>query len=272
MPWKNKPLVTYVNDDVDYYLFVDESGDHVLNNTNPNNNIFTVAGVVIEKSNYLKIEEEIDTLKKKYWNNGNFTPKQNITKKVCFVSRDIRKEQKAFSRYYLSDTQYSNFIDELTMLMNKMEYKIIASSINKNEVEKQNTNVSELYHDAMEFIVDKFVRFLHTKNAAGLIMMEARGKKEDAKLHQYFFNIYNNGLNDISSSIFKKTLIGGFYFNGKWNKNKNNLETFCGLELADLVAHPIGHYVKTNEKSRPFNAFESKFLGYKEYLGIGLKV
>lgn len=264
MPWKNKPLVVYINDDVDYYLFVDESGDHILNNINTNNDIFTVAGVVIEKNNYLKIEEEINTLKNKYWDNGNFTPKQNIVKKVCFVSRDIRKEQKAFSRYYLSNIQYANFINELTILMKKLEYKIIASSINKNEFIKQNTNSSELYHIAMEFLVDKFVRYLHTKNSTGLIMMEARGKKEDAKLHQYFLEVYNNGLDNLSSKIVQKTLLGGFYFNGKWNIQKNNLDTFCGLEIADLVAHPLGHYVKTNEKSRPYSAFEDKILWHKK--------
>ena len=272
MPWKSKPLITYTNNDVDYYLFVDESGDHVLSNINSKNDIFTVAGVVIEKNDYLKIEEEIDVLKNRYWDNGTFSPKQNSIKKVCFVSRDIRKRQKAFSKYYLNDVVYESFIDELTMLMKNIKYKIIASSISKSDFLKQNTDASELYHEAMEFIVDKFVRFLHTKNCTGLIMMEARGKKEDAKLHQYFLNIYNNGLDNLSSTVLKKTLTGGFYFNGKWNKNKDNLETFCGLELADLVAHPIGHYRKTDEKSRPFNAFESKFLGYKKYLGIGLRV
>lgn len=56
-------------------------------------------------------------------------------------------------------------------------------------------------------------------------------------------------------------------------KKKGNMDfTFIGLELANLTAHPIGHFVQTGEKSRPFQAFESKFLGVKDYVRKGLKV
>ncbi|VVH64256.1 hypothetical protein BSPLISOX_2717, partial [uncultured Gammaproteobacteria bacterium] len=44
------------------------------------------------------------------------------------------------------------------------------------------------------------------------------------------------------------------------------------LEMADLIAHPIGHFVNTEVKSRPFSVFESKFIGYKQYMGKGLKI
>ena len=156
--------------------------------------------------------------------------------------------------------------------MSTQNYFIIASSINKEKLVSQYSNPKEPYDLAMEFIIERFSRFLQNQNATGLVMMEARGKKEDGKLHKLFLELYNQGTTFTSHKVIQKTIIGGFYFNGKWNKEKGNLDTFIGLELADLTAHPIGHFVQTGEKSRPFQAFESKFLGFKDYVGKGLKV
>jgi|JTFP01.1.fsa_nt_gb hypothetical protein len=272
MPWKNKPLELYYRNNVDYYLFVDESGEHMLENFNPQRPYFTVSSVMIKKDDYKEIKTNIDAIKKKYWKDGLFSPKQNLVKKVCFVSRDIRKEQKAFSRYYLAQDKYESFIDDLSIFMSQQNYKIIASCIDKQKLVSQYTNPIEPYNLAMEFIVERFARFLHGRNATGLIMMESRGKKEDGKLHELFLDFYNDGTSFISNKVIQKTITGGFYFNGKWNKEKNSLDTFCGLELADLVAHPIGHYAQTKNKTRPFEIFEEKFLGFENYMGKGLKI
>jgi hypothetical protein len=34
----------------------------------------------------------------------------------------------------------------------------------------------------------------------------------------------------------------------------------------------LGKGVNTEVKSRPFSVFESKFIGYKQYMGKGLKI
>ena len=39
---------------------------------------------------------------------------------------------------------------------------------------------------------------------------------------------------------------------------------FCGLEISDLVAHLLRHYAQTNEKSRPYIAFEDKIAWHKK--------
>lgn len=272
MPWKNRPLELYHRNNVDYYLFVDESGEHMLENFNKEKPFFTVSSVMIKKDDYEEIKTNINTIKNKYWKDGLFSPKKNLIKKVCFVSRDIRKEQNAFSRYHLSEEQYQLFMQDLSAFMSSQNYHIIASCIDKQKLVSQYSNPIEPYNLAMEFIVERFARFLHSKNATGLIMMESRGKKEDGKLHELFLDFYNDGTAFISNKIIQKTITGGFYFNGKWNKEQNNLDTFCGLEMADLVAHPIGHFAQTKDKSRPFEIFEDKFLGFENYMGRGLKI
>lgn len=272
MPWKNRPLEIYQREDVDYYLFVDESGEHIIENFDTSKPYFTVSSVIIKKDDYNAIRENIDKLKNKYWTKGVFREKNKYLKKVCFVNRQIRRKQNAFSRHYLNDVKYNAFLEDLTIFMSKQNYKIIASSIDKKRLVTKYSKPVEPYHLAMEFIVERFARFLKTNNATGLIMMESRGKREDGSLHELFLEFFNDGTRYFSSSYIQKTITGGFYFNGKWNKEKDCMDTFFGLEMADLVAHPIGHFVQTGEKSKPFKAFESKFLGFDNYVGKGLKV
>lgn len=272
MPWKQRPLEIYQRENVDYYLFVDESGEHIIENFDTSKPYFTVAGVLIKKDDYNTIKENINQLKNKYWQEGTFKEKNKYLKKVCFVNRQIRRKQNAFSHHYLDEQKYHAFLEDITTFMAEQEYKIIASSIDKQRLVTKYSNPTEPYQLAMEFIVERFARFLKTNNATGLIMLESRGTREDGNLLKRFLEFFDNGTRYFSSNYVQKTITGGFYFNGKWNKEKNNLDTFCGLEMADLVAHPIGHFVQTGQKSRPFTAFESKFLGFENYMGKGLKV
>ena len=52
------------------------------------------------------------------------------------------------------------------------------------------------------------------------------------------------------------------------NKQTNS----SGLQIADLVAHPIArHIVKRNQPNKAFDIVKEKLLGYPEYEEIGLK-
>lgn len=269
MPWKNRAIEITQRPDVDYYFFVDESGEHILKNFDTTRPVFTVAGVLISKEKYSTIKEDIELLKLKYWKNGTYRDK-NSMKKVCLISRAIRRRQKAFSRHYLNDKEYENFIGDLSVLMEKLEFNIISSCIDKTELVKQYKNPTEPYALAMEFIVERLSRFLDIENKTAFIMMEARGRKEDGFLHQVFLRFFNNGTGYLSSRVIQRTITNGFYFNTKW-KDDNN-DTYIGLELADLIAHPIGHFALKSEKTKPFKVIENKFLGYKNYIGKGLKI
>jgi hypothetical protein len=46
-----------------------------------------------------------------------------------------------------------------------------------------------------------------------------------------------------------------------------------GLQIADLVAHPIArHVIKRDQPNKAFDIVKEKLLGYPEYDGLGLKV
>ena len=52
------------------------------------------------------------------------------------------------------------------------------------------------------------------------------------------------------------------------NKKTNS----CGLQIADLVAHPIArHVVRPEQQSMAFEVVKKKILGYPHDMGLGLK-
>jgi hypothetical protein len=52
------------------------------------------------------------------------------------------------------------------------------------------------------------------------------------------------------------------------NKKTNS----CGLQIADLVAHPIArHVIKPEQPNIAFDVVKKKLLGFPSYIGIGLK-
>jgi hypothetical protein len=272
LSWENKPSELFNRIDTNYYMFVDESGEHSIRNFNKENPFFTVASVIIHKNEYSFIKNRVEKLKNKYWENGCFKKKNKIITKVCFISRDIRRRQGAFSKHYLTDIQYKDFIIDLTNLMESLPFIIVASVIDKENLVERYKEPQEPYLLAMTFILERFVKFLIYKKAQATVIMESRGKKEDLLLHQLFLEIHNSGTDYVNSKRFRDSIIGGYYFNKKWNTQLNNTDTYIGLEIADLVAHPIGHFVRTNDKSRPFSKIEHKLLGYENYIGKGLKV
>ena len=46
----------------------------------------------------------------------------------------------------------------------------------------------------------------------------------------------------------------------------------CGLQIADLVAHPIAKHVIKAKPSKAFEVVKEKLFGYPEYEEIGLKL
>ena len=89
--------------------------------------------------------------------------------------------------------------------------------------------------------------------------MEARGKKEDSELELEFCRIMDkarsNGLANFDIQFA--------------DKRANS----AGLQIADLVAHPIGRrYINPEQKNRSFEILEKKFYKHPHYMGKGMKI
>jgi hypothetical protein len=163
---------------MNYYFFIDESGDHGLTKVNSDFPVFLLCGILITEDEYEKVRQAINSLKRSIWND----------KDVILHSRDIRKCEKEFQKLFdLELKKY--FYDELNKIIEQSPYTIIASAIQKNEFIKQFGKLyDDVYEVALSFVIEQAINALHdmSPEASLSIIIEKRGKREDKRLDDHF--------------------------------------------------------------------------------------
>lgn len=230
---------------MDYYLFLDESGDHGLTRIDPQFPIFVLCGVLISQAEYENLKTKIAALKTKFWGE----------KKVILHSRDIRKCDKEFA--ILLDGEVKKFFyEELNQIIEETPYEVIASAIDKDKYLKRygllNNNV---YQISLSFIVERSIFCLDSKNTNSkklTIGIEKRGKKEDNELKAHFQKLLQVGTYFVSSDRISSYQTSIHF--------KDKKEDIVGLQISDLVAYPIARHILDPERANPaFDLVEQKF-------------
>lgn len=239
----------------DYIVYVDESGDHGLQSTDPNYPIFVLAFCIFEKSVYVrKITPSVQEFKFKHFGHD----------MIVLHSHEIRKTEGSF-KFLINAERRAEFIADMNTLMQIAEFKIIASVIRKDEFKGRFGDVSNPYHIAMKFGLEQLDRYLKSKNqhdGTTFVVFESRGKKEDDELELEFRRVCD-GNNDRNQSFPFSAMIA--------NKQINS----CGLQLADLVARPIGlKILRPDQPNRAYDIIEPKIHRNPagEIRGWGLKI
>lgn len=222
-------------------MFLDESGDHGLKTIDENFPIFLLCGILISEENYKIIREEINKIKRKFWQN----------KEVVFHSRDIRKCNNEFKILFDLNVK-QEFYKDINNLVSKDNFHIISSSIHKSAfIKKYGRLENDVYEISLSFVLERTIFCLDAlKNCDELeIVIEKRGKKEDLKLAKHIQKITQLGTYYVSSEIIKKL---GFKTKFSWKKENIN-----GLQLSDLIAYPTARYILNPKGIHPsFNAFK----------------
>lgn len=214
-----------------YFLFLDECGDHNLANFNPSFPIFTLCGILISEKNYETLNRQVIEMKNKYWGE----------KKVILHSRDIRKFDNGFEILFDPKIKKS-FYEDINTIMSNNFYTIICSSIMKEKYIKRYGRLQDVYGVSLSFIIERAVFFLDDRKdstAELQVVVEKRGKKEDASLLNYYNKILDSGTGFVNSQRIKN------YF--KRFDFSDKRENIAGLQIADLAAYPITRYVLDND-------------------------
>ena len=276
--WYDKPTkILSLDSDIEYIMCIDENGSsgnltYVLKQISNEKQLldddkyFTITGCIFTKDEYINSKRQIQLLKNKYWNNGFFyDSKLNREKAVCFHSREIRKHDSCFNDTIIN---HDEFVIDLSEVMNNIECKIISISINLEEYLKKGYT-QNVYNVAFDFLLERYMYETDEKKR-GIIMLEARGKDEDAELLKHISKVVNHtGIKKISSNELNFRICG-VYFNPKWNEEYSL--TYVGLEIADLFSYPIHKFIKRNVKDKAFLMFENKIVGYPNYKNKGIKI
>lgn len=243
-----------------YVVYVDESGDHSLQSIDENYPIFVLAFCVFHKNHYSDvIVPALEKFKFNYFGHD----------QVVLHENEIRKEKGAFNIFRSRDEKYQ-FLNELTDIIEFSNFILISCTIDKRALKKTNDIENNPYHTALGFCMETLYEFLSEKKQNEKkthVIVECRGAKEDKELELEFRRICD-GSNRINCNMPFEVIFS----------DKKVMSS--GLQLADLVARPIGlHTLKPDQENRAFEILKNKFycnggrkeLG-KEYEGVGMKI
>ena len=223
----------------DYLVFVDESGDHSLTSINPQHPVFVLAFVIIRKSDYIEhVCPGLQRFKMRYWGHD----------EVVLHEHEIRKPQGVFSMLVQRSVREC-FQEELTGLMQSLPASIVAVIIDKPTFAASQDPSSGVYDYAMKTGIDAVFRFLAEAGQADQltpIIVECRGRKEDKELELAFRRHCDYGDSRPRSLPLELVMVP---------KTANS----AGLQLADLVARPIGlKHLRPNQPNRAFDIIHAK--------------
>ncbi|WP_084594148.1 DUF3800 domain-containing protein [Arhodomonas aquaeolei] len=243
----------------DFIVYVDESGDHGLASVDPHYPVFVLAFCIFNKRHYSEtVVEKVQKFKFKHFGHD----------LAILHEHDIRKERGEFSIF--SNREHKNqFLGELTDIVESSNFVLVSCVIEKKRLRERYEYPANPYHLALAFGLERIYRFLKEKNQHNKIthvVLERRGQREDDELELEFRRVCDG------ANWFRQPLPFSAIFADK----KTNS---AGLQLADLVARPIGlRVLRPEQDNRAFRVLEDKFYcrGGRDntgngYDGLGLK-
>lgn len=235
----------------DYIIYADESGDHSLVKVSDEEYpVFVLAFCIFKKTDYVeKALCKLSQIKFDFWGHD----------AVVLHSHKIRKQKDEFAMLGNLPTM-EKFVDRINEMVTNTPFFVIATVIDKRLLQKQYTTPKSPYNLGLLFCLERATKFLveqGQKERLTHIIVEARGKKEDAELELEFRRIITQQR-------------GLARFDIIFSDKKSN---GAGLQIADLMAHPVGrHVINPKQENRSYSVVERKFHKYPHHEGKGLKI
>lgn len=237
----------------DYIIYGDESGDHSMDDVNKLYPAFVLAFCVFSKKAYLEeIVKQIKSFKFAFWGHD----------MTVLHSAKLRKRIDDFQ--FLHDRiRRATFIKELNAAIENSSFDIISMAIDKRQLKEAHFQLGNPYELSLKYCIEEIYQFLKDKNQSHKvthIVIESRGKKEDEDLEAAFHKIIET--RNSLQAVYQLKLIFA-------DKRVNSI----GLQIADLVAYPIGRFLINPEQTNlAFEIVEKKFHKYPEHFGNGFKL
>ena len=235
-------------------VYVDESGDHSLASIDSGYPVFVLALCVFHKRHYSeKIIPEIKKLKFHYFGHDS----------VVLHENEICKQKGAFAFLSHLPTR-TQFMNRLSSIIDTSNFILITSVVDKVRLGRSESGTSNPYHIALGLCLESLRNFLAEKkqdHRQTHVVVECRGKKEDSELELEFRRICD-GANRGNRNL---------PFDVVFADKKTNL---AGLQLADLVARPVGlSYIRPTQSNQAFDLLKRKFYcdGGRQRVGSGFE-
>jgi hypothetical protein len=225
----------------DYLVFADESGDHSLTSIDPQYSVFVLAFAIILKGDYIRhVCPDLQKFKMQYWGHD----------EIVLHEHDIRKPREGFT-FLHNSIKREAFLSGLNQIMASLPMTIIAVIIDKPafSAHHHGDETSGVYDFAMKKGLEAVHLYLNAQEQADLqtpVIVECRGRKEDKELELSFRRFCDTTPKHSNPLPFELVMVP---------KASNS----AGLQLADLIARPIGlHHLQPNQANRSFEILQTK--------------
>jgi len=156
---------------------------------------------------------------------------------VILHREDMVNARKAFKS--LRDAAVrAKFDAALLDVIRAAEFKVVAVVIDKRELRRAyGTAAAHPYHLGLGFLLQRFAGYLNHINRVGDILGEARGGSEDRLLKESYSRVFERGVWMTRAEVFQSALTSSEL------KLKPKSSNITGLQLADLLGHPVKEWV-----------------------------
>jgi hypothetical protein len=214
-----------------YRLYLDESGDHVFRETAELPHRFLcLLGCWFKNPDYLQFHQALESLKAKHLPHHPDEP-------VVLHREDMVNARRAF-KALRDPSKRAAFDEDLIEVTQAASFRMVGVVIDKAVLrEMYGDAAAHPYHLGLGFLLQRYAGYLNHINRVGDVMAEARGGKEDRLLKESYKYVYGRGVWVTSASFFQAALTSGEL------KLKQKRANIAGLQLADILAHPVKMYV-----------------------------
>jgi hypothetical protein len=214
-----------------YRLYLDESGDHVYREVEDIPHRFLcLLGSWFQNPDYLEFHNSLERLKAQHFGHHPDDP-------VVLHREDMINRRKAF-KVLRDDNVRNQFDRDLLEVISKAQFSVVAVVIDKLALRTAyGEQAAHPYHLAMGFMLQRYAGYLNHMNRVGDVMAEARGGVEDRLFSDSYTRIYERGTWMTEASFFRAALTS------RQLKLKQKSANISGLQLADVLCHPVKQYV-----------------------------
>lgn len=238
----------------DYIVYVDESGDHNLVDFDPQYPRFVLAFCIVKIDHYVDhVVPFVQRLKFEFFGHD----------MVVLHEREIRQRAQPFD-ILMKEEVRAKFLARLDELIRMSRIGIVAAVIRKPEFRERRGSQLNPYDVALEFGLERVFLQLQARGQVGrktFVVFEGRGRVEDKELELAFRRIL-----DTTTMRGMAQTLDFMCVDKKTNSS--------GLQIADLVARPIGiHDLRPRQPNHAWDIIEPKLVKAPDgrVRGYGLK-
>jgi len=215
-----------------YRLYLDESGDHVFRDVEDAAHRFLcLLGCWFRNPAYLQFHEDLEAIKTRHLSHHPDDP-------VVLHREDMVNARKAF-KHLRDPAKRAVFDDDLLHVIRSADFHVTAVVIDKAILRrKYGEAAAHPYHLGLGFMLQRYAGYLNHINRVGDVLAEARGGVEDRLLKDSYTRVFERGVWGMTNAgAFQSALTSGEL------KLKTKAANIAGLQLADLLGHPVKNWV-----------------------------